>query len=316
MSSKTIDCPLCGTGTDLLLSNSLRRGNGEVFYCNSCDLGFLKNREFDAVEYYKNEYRDHVSHRSEASPTSPKEIFDIYENKQDQRLPYVLPHLNSETNFLELGASAGQFLHHIKDKCSSVSAIELDVASKEHLDTMHGVQTSGEPLINSSFYKNDFDVICAFQVLEHIPDPKDFLEQIYESLNHKGLAFIEVPNLSDPLISVWNIPEYKDFFYHEDHLYYFSEKSLTKYAVSAGFDKSKIEFYFTQDYNLLNHLNWITNRTPQATCEPGLSKIEISNSISNISSWLSSKLVELNNEYSEKLSTAKSTSNILMKLAK
>ena len=76
-----------------------------------------------------------------------------------------------------------------------------------------------------------------------------------QHLKKGGAIFIEVPNLNDPLISIWNNQAYRNFFYHSDHLHYFSEYSLLKVIIEAGFKDSQVEIFYTQDYNLLNHLH-------------------------------------------------------------
>jgi hypothetical protein len=78
------------------------------------------------------------------------------------------------------------------------------------------------------------------------------------------------------------------------HLNYFSENSLKKVALSAGFLEENIQFKFTQDYNLLNHLSWISNQAPQATCHIGLSEINLPGKNYEIANWLSLELQELN----------------------
>lgn len=309
-------CPLCQRDDIELLSQNLRRGDGSVWFCPSCDIGFLANRDFDPINYYRYDYRKTVSHKSEPSATNPEEIFSTYVEKQMERLHEVTPFIKRESKFLELGASAGQFIHHILGKCDSINAVELDNDCKLFLEKFPCVDVSGEPLGSSHFYGSEFDVICAFQVMEHVSDPIKFLREIYKSLAPGGVAFVEVPNLCDPLLALWDIKEYKDFYYHEDHLFYFSEKSLTLCASAAGFDNNKISFNFTQDYNLLNHLHWITMRQPQHTCEIGLSPINIGSDNAEITTWLSDKLTELDTEYRRKLAHLKMTSNIMMKLIK
>ena len=83
-------------------------------------------------------------------------------------------------------------------------------------------------------------------------------------------------------------------------------------ALQAGIESSKVEFKFTQDYNLLNHLNWIMNNTPQEDCHVGLSKINIKDGKNGISDWLDGELKALNKSYVNRLIDTKSTSNIMM----
>ncbi len=39
-----------------------------------------------------------------------------------------------------------------------------------------------------------FDIIYSFQVLEHLSDPKEFINQCYLKLNNKGILYIQLPN--------------------------------------------------------------------------------------------------------------------------
>ena len=312
----TGDCPLCGAETGEILTTCLRRGTGTVFLCGACDHGFLiTGTSFDAKEYYATEYRKEVSHAAAAAATDPRELFDVYSQYQDERLRIISPYLSRSTTVLEVGASAGQFLTHIKDKVVKTDAIELDKACSEFLRVELGIDADSEFLRESRFASERYDVVCSFQVLEHVENPVTFLSEIRQSMKDGGRAFIEVPNLHDSLLTVWNVENYRAFYYHSAHLHYFTETSLRKVAQSAGFRPEETEVVFTQDYNLLNHLNWLMNGTPQATCTVGLSPVDLSGPNNEISRWLDDQMKVLNAEYISKLIHAKSTSNMMMVLS-
>lgn len=308
-------CPICRTRVTKIISKEIRRGNGIVCYCQQCDHGFLlKNPIPNVKAYYSDGYREEYSHNSKPSSTSPEELFSVYVNYQEDRLKKLLPFLKPDTNFLEIGASAGQFLSHIKNKVKKVNAIELDRACCQFLKTSIGVDIDSEYLEDSKFYKEKYDVVCSFQVIEHTEDPINFLRSIKSVTNSNSVVFIEAPNLYDPLISVWNISAYQKFYYHNAHLHYFTEASLKMAAVAAGFEINQIEIDYTQDYNLLNHLHWIMNNGPQSDCHMGLSEVNLSGPEGEITSWLNSEMQELNKKYIQMLVSKKCTSNLLMKI--
>ncbi|MDP6346394.1 MAG: hypothetical protein QF578_18720 [Alphaproteobacteria bacterium] len=76
-----------------------------------------------------------------------------------------------------------------------------------------------------------------------------------------------MPNLHDPLLTLYDVPAYHRFYYHRAHLWYFSAKALTAVMAKAGFMG---EVVFSQDYNLVNHLHWAFRDRPQATADEGL----------------------------------------------
>lgn len=306
-------CTLCQGQTDNVLSTKLRRGTGIVFYCEACHHGFLsENQATDAKTYYAENYRQEYSHNAEPAATNAREIFDVYKNYQHDRLKEIVPYLSTSTELLEVGASSGQFLVNIKDRVARVNAIELDKACCAFMSAELGIEADSEFLRESRFADQQYDVICAFQVLEHVVDPVAFLRELRQSAKKGATMFIEVPNLNDPLLSIWNVEAYQKFFYHSAHLHYFTEASLKKAAMLAGFSAAQIEVSFTQDYNLLNHLNWIMNNAPQATCNVGLSEIALPGVDDDMSAWLTSRMKALNDEYVARLVKRKTTSNMMI----
>lgn len=309
------DCPICHAATDSVLSTKLRRGTGIVFYCAACKHGFLaENQVQDAKAYYAEGYRKEYSHNAEAAETNAHEIFEVYKYYQKDRLREIVPYLSASTELLEVGASSGQFLVNIKDKVAQVNAIELDKACCAFLTSELGIDADAEFLRESRFADRHYDVICAFQVLEHVPDPVVFLKELRASAKKGATMFIEVPNLKDPLLSLWDVESYQKFFYHSAHLHYFTDDSLREIARLAGFLDVQIEISFTQDYNLLNHLHWIMNNSPQSNCHIGLSEILLEGGDSEMANWLTQEMKQLNLKYVEKLIAAKCTSNMMMKL--
>ena len=308
-------CPLCHKSTGHVLATQLRRGSGIVYCCADCQHGFLMSgAALDAKTYYAENYRQEYSHNAQAAATNAREIFDIYSHYQRDRLLAISPYLVPSTRLLEVGASSGQFLVNIMDRVAQVHAIELDKACCAFMQSELGVSADSEYLRESAFAGETYDVVCSFQVAEHVPNPVDFLCDLRQSTKAGGAIFVEVPNLNDPLLSVWDVNSYRKFFYHSAHLHYFTEGSLRKTAELAGFKPDQIAISFTQDYNLLNHLNWVMNDAPQATCNVGLSEIRLAGANQAIASWLTEKLTKLNVEYIQKLVDAKATSNLMMVL--
>ncbi len=308
-------CPLCGAQTSKILAHQLRRGNGMVRYCPACDHGYLVQEQVvDAKEYYGELYRQEYSHNAEAAVTNAREIYRVYKDYQQDRLHHIGPHLTSGSRLLEVGASSGQFLVHVKDKVAEVNAIELDKACCAFLGSELGIAAEAEFLEKSRFADQTYDVVCAFQVIEHVDQPAEFLKTLRQATKKGGTLFIEAPNLHDPLLSVWGVPTYQKFFYHSAHLHYFTEASLRKVAQEAGFRPDQIEISFTQDYNVLNHLHWIMNDGPQADCHVGLSEINLRGPNQEIAAWLTEEMRVVNQKYIARLVAAKCTSNMLMKL--
>ncbi len=95
-------------------------------------------------------------------------------------------------------------------------------------------------------------------------EPLDFMKEIFIRIKDKGIVVIEVPNVEDALISIFDVTAYKDFHFMKPHLFYYSNNSLEFLLKKAGF--KNIEFRSYQHYGIINHMNWIlTGKTASAT---------------------------------------------------
>ena len=68
--------------------------------------------------------------------------------------------------------------------------------------------------------KKKYDVVILISVLEHVKNPISFLKKISSFLKKNGKIIIEVPNVNDPLVSLYNLDYYKEKYYRKVHLNY------------------------------------------------------------------------------------------------
>ncbi len=138
------------------------------------------------------------------------------------------------------------------------------------------------------------DVIFLFQVLEHISNPINFLSQIKEKLVAEGVVIIEVPNLMNPLISLYKISAFKNFWFQKPHLYYFTRGTLKKVIEKAGFTVEKIIYF--QEVSFINHINWMLTGKPMEHRE---ASVKSTLPISNISDNNKTAIKKINGLFKE-----------------
>jgi SAM-dependent methyltransferase len=239
-------CGLCGKEDLTLLTKELRDGVGDVWYCPECDFGILAEQVKDPERYYATEYRK--THRNAPDEETPEQIYKNTKDFQSRRLSR-LRMFGKPGELLEIGCSAGQFLSQVKGH--EVYGVEYDYRCREFIETELKIPVySMRP-----FWQ--FDNVCMFQVLEHLPDPVYFMRKTRDNLKPQGRVFIEVPNLNDHLRI---IPAYDKFYFHQAHNWYFTEIALRKLADMAGFNIISVEFM--QDYGLRNYFHWLYKEKP------------------------------------------------------
>lgn len=113
----------------------------------------------------------------------------------------ILPSLNSTEKVLEIGSGFGDFLKQLKLKSIEAEGLELNpeavVKCKQEGLKIHDM------LIDEFSDKNkaSYDIVCFFQVLEHIADVHRFIKSSLETLKTNGKLIIGVPN-NNPFLFV------------------------------------------------------------------------------------------------------------------
>lgn len=153
--------------------------------------------------------------------------------------------IKSGDKILEIGCGKGSFL----DKCKEIGAKCFGIELNKEAVKICTNKDLNVKNINIEDYDQDenntFDCLCAFQVLEHLPDVKSFIINAERLLKTGGKLIIGVPN-NDSFIK-------KDPFNRENtpphHMGLWTLKSLIKITDYFDFSLKKINFEPLQSYH-------------------------------------------------------------------
>jgi len=188
----------------------------EVCECKACGMVQLSN---DPVDYYKEVIR--ASAFSEEMKSFRVEQFRSLVSR------YGL----ERSNVVEIGCGKGEFLELMNDAGANACGIEYSN------DSVRDCNKKG--LSVSKFYIEDehtaipyapFDCFFIMNFFEHLPDPNTVLRALHLNLREDGLGIIEVPNF-DMIIKKNMFSEFIN-----DHLFYFTEKTLASLLERNGFE--------------------------------------------------------------------------------
>lgn len=100
---------------------------------------------------------------------------------------------------LEIGCGTGEFLARLRTLGHDGVGLEInDKAVRQGVAAGLDIRLGRiEEFAESN--EDVFDVVCAFQVLEHVVDPRSFIEASLRCLRTGGLAIFAVPNGEGPL---------------------------------------------------------------------------------------------------------------------
>lgn len=177
----------------------------------------------------------------------------------------IEPFLPAPGRLLEIGSYCGTFLQVANTRGWSVQGIEPSRWAAEYAKA-----TTGLAIINSNLeaaapaMQADFDVIVSWDVLEHVRNPKHFLEITHSLLRQGGILALSTIDIDS-----WfaRILQRRWPWIMEMHLYYFGAGSLERMFHTTGYEIVHIEPYrhfasLRYIYNKLCAANqgWFTNK--------------------------------------------------------
>lgn len=125
---------------------------------------------------------------------------------QDNRWehPLALTFLNQQDKILEIGSGDGFFIKLCKkNNITDITGLELNSAAAAKA-TLEGHLIHAQTIQDySAKHAGQYDVVCNFQVLEHIVDIKSFIESSLTVLKKGGKMIIAVPN-NNPYLFQWD----------------------------------------------------------------------------------------------------------------
>lgn len=232
-------CILCG-GNKIGAVDERRN----LYRCSDCGLVFDNPRPIsDDIERYYSEdygYDNWLKQNLERDLLWKKRLTMTLKEKPSGRL-------------LDIGAGIGQFLD-IAKRYYEVTGTEVAERAIVIAREEYEIELIQGP-IESLDFKDRFDIITAFHVLEHVPYPGQFIARCAELLAHDGVLIIAVPNemLSIKsgvfrLLALFRIGKWRDYGIRfalpkididcparEIHISHFTAATLKSYLERKGF---------------------------------------------------------------------------------
>jgi len=267
-------CPLCASSDISLYTNQLRFDQqADVLRCSHCSLIYLDQNSFQfPSDFYETQY--HQTYLTHVDPEilDPEKYYQKMKKASAIWVNKIKEMLSGTETVLDIGCSTGHLLTGIQESAAKVFGHELSLKEVEFCQKKLGLDVDNKPL-EKRFSPETFDLITLIFVLEHIGDPFSFLKELRKYLKPDGKLVIVVPNVLDPLVSLYDIENFRKFYFCIEHLFYYSPKTLERTLAQAGYRSNPV---CLQEYPMTNHLNWIYCQKPKETLSARSSTPDVS----------------------------------------
>lgn len=288
------NCPVCGERSATVLFRA-KASPGPICKCRNCQMVYIelvedtKSLIFDGPVSYATDDTDLLTSSSLEKVQGWWELLHV--DEKEAELPWLrqnaietLRHLEKFTGkphehrrLLDFGSGYGYFLSVAKELGWQTLGLEPLVGASVYARAKFGLMIKTDILREDTFPSDFFDVVTAFQVFEHIPDPGESLRYLRNSMKKDGTILIEVPRFD-----TWSVSLMRSRHRHfvEDHLNFFSGQTLSRLLEDAGFEV--LDQYQPARGMSIQHLYsfWLSRLMPKSVASAGanvLKKINLWN---------------------------------------
>lgn len=237
------------------------RAQASVARCAGCGVDRLAEECATPESVYETEaYRQKLQQGLDS-----ESYFQLHDELQIHTLHALWPTSLRGAVVADIGCAGGSLLDHLQGISSVQVAIEPNDVFRDSL-AQRGYRVYPYAREARGDWTGQVDHAFSIQVIEHVRNPRAFLEDIRPLLSPEGRLVISTPNRDDILMEL--LPDdFPSFFYRTVHRWYFDQASLAECARRAGFEV--VATRFVHRYGMANALAWLRDRRPT-----GLRRIE------------------------------------------
>lgn len=136
---------------------------------------------------------------------------------------------------LDVGCAAGFFMAEADARGWQVEGLDVSSFAVNYTRDHFGFPARQGSFTELPFEAQHYDLITLWDVIEHVPDPKAYIERAAELVKRGGMIALATPNV-DSLPAHLTGKRWVGYKLSEEHLYYFSRQTLTRMLDKAGFE--------------------------------------------------------------------------------
>jgi len=231
-----IPCNTCGSMENTPFCPENERG---LVKCSQCGLVYVSPRP-DVNELYAL-YGETYFHNDDSGTVGYTNYIRDEANirqtfaRRLARIERFLRGSEAPRRVMDVGCATGFFLSVAQEQGWNVDGIDISHFAVDYARQRFGFNVQQGSLLELDYPENAYDLITMWDVIEHVPDPKAYIERAAQLLKPGGMFALATPDV-DSIPARMTGKRWIGYKLSEEHVYYFSLKTLTRLLNDAGFD--------------------------------------------------------------------------------
>ncbi len=216
------NCPVCG---DDETEPHIQKGELRLVRCRRCAMIYANPAPAD---FASGEYYDRTGAEYYLSPAKLESDYAAVRFERELRL---FRRYCREGAVLDVGCSSGAFLFQLRKQfpgCYDILGTDVSGPPLDYAES-RGIPVARGSFLAGSLPEDEFDAITFWAVIEHLAEPKLFLQKAATLLKPSGLCFVLVPNMNSLAVRLLG---WRYRYIYPQHLNYFTTETLTRLAES------------------------------------------------------------------------------------
>lgn len=223
--------------------------------CEECGLRFVNplgdfRGENETEEYFLQDYLPLHQSNWENSLAERRAHLEMI------RSHFSLP---ARPRLLDVGCALGFMLAQAKAAGWEAVGVETSEFAARYASEHNDCEVYHGTLQHAGFRAGSFDVVTLMDVIEHVPEPRDLMADVYRVLHPHGIIFLTTPNFASIFVRLYGRNAYG--IGPDEHVTYFQPATIKRLLRTSGFTKTVIG---TKDLYAENLRRLLGRRDPAA----------------------------------------------------
>jgi SAM-dependent methyltransferase len=190
---ETVPCPFCFSEKSKLFEKFGSDLQYQYVQCNNCSLIYQSPRPKYDQDFIDAAYGAYYQFNENLDLNESTEVSQSGVQLFTEELSNLSQFDKEKSNVLDIGSGMGTFLFAAKKYYKKAVGLDMSKQMGEWVSKKLGVEIFFEQFDDFN-YPEKFSLIHMSHVMEHIPNPNDWLQKAKTMLTKEGILVINVPN--------------------------------------------------------------------------------------------------------------------------